>query len=94
MARPQKKCKIKGQYDVVYYKPRRVPLCSLEEVTLTPSEIEAVRLADLEGLYQQDAAEQMDVSRQTFGNIINRAHKKIADALVTGKAIRIETIKK
>lgn len=62
----------------------------LKEVGLTLDELEAIRLADLEGLYQEDAAGQMKISRQTFGNIINSAHKKIADALVNGKALKIE----
>jgi predicted DNA-binding protein (UPF0251 family) len=62
----------------------------LEEVNLTLDELEAVRLADLEGLYQEDAANKMDVSRQTFGNIINSAHKKIADVLLNAKALKIE----
>jgi len=53
-------------------------------------ELEAVRLADFEGLYQEDAAERMKVSRQTFGNIIISAHKKIADALIHGKVLKIE----
>jgi len=53
-------------------------------------ELEAVRLADLEGNYQEDAAKKMNVSRQTFGNIIVSAHKKIADALVNSKALKIE----
>jgi len=57
---------------------------------LTFDEIEAVRLADLEGLYQEDAAKKMKVSRQTFGRIIESAHKKIADALVNGKALSIK----
>jgi predicted DNA-binding protein (UPF0251 family) len=62
----------------------------LEEVNLTLDELEAVRLADLEGLYQEDAARKMDISRQTFGNIINSAHKKIADVLLNAKALKIE----
>jgi DNA-binding XRE family transcriptional regulator len=53
-------------------------------------ELEAVRLADLEGIYQETAAKRMNVSRQTFGNIIKSAHKKIAEALVNAKALRIE----
>jgi len=53
-------------------------------------ELEAVRLADLEKLYQEEAARKMSVSRQTFGNIIQSAHKKIADALLKGKALKIE----
>ena len=62
----------------------------LEEINLTLDEFEAIRLADLEGLYQEDAAKRMGISRQTFGNIIDSAHKKIADAFLNGKAIRIE----
>jgi predicted DNA-binding protein (UPF0251 family) len=62
----------------------------LEEVILTVDEFEAIRLADLEGLYQEQAAEKMNVSRQTFGRIIELAHKKVAEALVKGKALKIE----
>jgi len=53
-------------------------------------ELEAIRLADLHGLYQEDAAKQMNVSRQTLGRILESAHKKIADTLVNGKALLIE----
>lgn len=53
-------------------------------------EFEAMRLADLDGLYQEQAAEQMYVSRPTFSRIIDSAHRKLADALVHGKALRIE----
>jgi predicted DNA-binding protein (UPF0251 family) len=63
----------------------------LEAVELAADELEAIRLADFEGLYQEQAAEQMGVSRQTFGLIIARAHKKVAEALTHGKAIRVES---
>ena len=62
----------------------------LERVILTDDELEAVRLADVEQLYQEQAAEKMGISRQTFGRIIESAHKKIGDALVNGKALCIE----
>jgi predicted DNA-binding protein (UPF0251 family) len=62
---------------------------ALEEINLTLDEYEAIRLADLEGLYQEQAAKRMGVSRQTFGNIINSARQKVADSLVNGKAVRI-----
>jgi len=75
---------------VRYFKPRGIPLSALEEVVLGLDEMEAVRLADGEGLYQEQAAEKMGISRQTFGRIIESAHKKIAEALVAGKALRIE----
>jgi predicted DNA-binding protein (UPF0251 family) len=73
-----------------YFKPRGIPLSTLEEVNLTIDEFEAIRLADLEGLYQDQAAERMNISRQTFGRIIESAHKKVAEALVNGKALKIE----
>ncbi len=73
-----------------YYKPRGVPLSILQQITLTVDELESVRLADLEGLYQENAAKKMNVSRQTFGRILESAHRKIADALTNGKALLIE----
>jgi predicted DNA-binding protein (UPF0251 family) len=73
-----------------YFKPRGIPLSLLEEVILTVDEFEAIRLADLEGFYQEQAAEKMNVSRQTFGRIIESAHRKVAEALVRGKALKIE----
>ena len=73
-----------------YFKPRGIPLMMLEEVILTVDEFEAIRLADLESLYQEQAAGRMNVSRQTFGRIIDSAHKKVAEALVKGKALKIE----
>jgi predicted DNA-binding protein (UPF0251 family)/predicted Fe-Mo cluster-binding NifX family protein len=60
------------------------------EVILTFDEAEAIRLADLDGLYQQAAAQRMGVSRQTFGRIVESARKKTADALLNGKKLRIE----
>jgi predicted DNA-binding protein (UPF0251 family) len=75
---------------VTYFKPRGIPLTGLEEVVVTVDEFEALRLADLEGLYQEKAAERMKVSRQTFGRIIESAHRKVAEAFVEGKALRIE----
>jgi predicted DNA-binding protein (UPF0251 family) len=90
MSRPCRCRRIRCNPDTNYFKPRGIPLDSLEEVNLTLDELEAVRLADLEGLYQEDAARKMDISRQTFGNIINSAHKKIADVLLNAKALKIE----
>lgn len=61
-----------------------------QEVVITIEEIEAIRLSDLEGLEQIDCAEKMGVSRGTFQRVINSSRRKIADALVNGKALRIE----
>lgn len=60
------------------------------EIVLTLDELEAMRLADREGLYQEQAAERMNVSRQTFARIVESARKKVAQALVEGKTLRIE----
>jgi predicted DNA-binding protein (UPF0251 family) len=72
------------------FKPAGVPACTLEQVTLTLDEVEALRLADLNGLYQEQAAEQMKISRPTFSRIIEEARRKVADALIHGKALRLE----
>jgi predicted DNA-binding protein (UPF0251 family) len=75
---------------VTYFKPRGVPLTSLESVGLSVDEFEAIRLKDLEGLEQTTAADSMRISQPTFHRVIETARKKVADALVNGKAIRIE----
>ncbi len=90
MARPFKKRRVGCNPEANYFKPRGIPVADLDEVVLTMDELEAIRLADLEECYQEAAAQQMEVSRQTFGNIIKSAHKKIAAALVQGKALKIE----
>ncbi|MBS3918303.1 MAG: DUF134 domain-containing protein [Deltaproteobacteria bacterium] len=90
MARPRHCRRVECIPGSRYFKPRGIPLSSLEEVILTVDEFEAIRLADLEGLYQEQAAEKMNISRQTFGRIIESAHQKVADALVQGKALKIE----
>ena len=90
MARPRNCRRVGSMPESNYFKPRGIPLSMLEEVILTVDECEAIRLADLESLYQEQAAEKMKVSRQTFGRIIESAHKKVAEALVQGKALKIE----
>ncbi len=75
---------------VRYFKPRAVPLAQLEEVILTMEELESLRLAHLEELYQQEAAGRMGVSRATFGRVLDAAHRKVTKALVEGCALRIE----
>lgn len=71
-------------------KPAGVPARGLEEIILGFDEAEALRLADYEGLYQEAAARSMGVSRQTFGRIVEAARHKVADAILNGKALRIE----
>lgn len=81
--------RVEGTPQVTYFKPAGIPMRILEEVALTLDELEAVRLADLEGLYQEQASSNMGVSRPTFSRIIESARRKIGDALVNGKALRI-----
>ncbi len=72
------------------FKPAGVPAVFLEEVVLTLDELEALRLADLEGLHHDEAGLRMGVSRPTFGRVVEAARRKVADALTRGKALRIE----
>ena len=90
MPRPKKMRWITGHPGVTYFKPQGVPLRMLNQVCLEMDELEALRLSDFEGLNQEAGAERMNVSRATFGRIIIRAHQKVADALIHGKAIQIE----
>lgn len=90
MPRPFRCRKIYCRPNSTYFKPGGIPVRFLQEVNLTLDELEAVRMSDLEGMYQEDAAKKMNISRQTFGNVINSAHKKIADCLVNAKAIKID----
>ena len=89
MPRKTKCRRIEFLPDVNYFKPAGIPLKFLEEVSLSFEEVEAIRLRDMEGLEQEDAAGRMNISRQTFQRILSAARQKLADALLSGKAIRI-----
>jgi len=89
MPRPPKCRRIGFLPAATYFKPRGIALVQLEEVSLELDEVEALRLADLEALYQAEAAERMGVSRQTFAAIVERARRKVADAIIHGKALKI-----
>jgi len=73
-----------------YFKPAGIPARLLEEVVLTLDELESLRLADLEAMYQKEAAERMKISRSTFSRIVEAARRKVADALINGKVLRLE----
>ncbi len=90
MARPVRPRCIGCRPGALYFKPRGIPLVDLDEVRLALDEMESIRLADLEGLYHEDAAREMGVSRATFGRILQGARRKVAEAIVGGKALRIE----
>jgi len=90
MVRPQKRRVVAYNPDISYFKPRGIPLIDLEEVQITIDEYEALRLSDLMDMPYEEAANKMKVSRATFGRIVRRARKTVADALINGKAIIIQ----
>ena len=73
-----------------YFMPVGIPKCRLDQVNLKLEELEAMRLKDIENLSQEECAERMKVSRQTFQLIIDEARRKVATALTMGKAVSIE----
>jgi len=73
-----------------YFKPQGIPMRNLEEVVLTEEEMEAMKLKDFDGFDQTEAAEKMSTSQSTFQRILSSAREKIAEAIVEGKALRIE----
>jgi len=89
MVRPIKPRRVFFDPKAVYFKPRAVPLSMLEEVELEVDEMEAIRLCDFEGLEQEEAAKKMKISQSTLSRILLSARKKIAQALIQGKAIKI-----
>ncbi|MDD5678830.1 MAG: DUF134 domain-containing protein [Kiritimatiellae bacterium] len=74
----------------VYFKLAGIPAHMLKEVILTLDEFESLRLADLDGLYQEQAAEKMKISLPTFTRIVEAARRKVADVMVHGKALQVE----
>ena len=93
MPRPKQKRFIRFNPEVLYFKPRGIPLSSLEEVELFSHELEALKLHDVDELDQISAALKMNVSQPTFGRILDKAYKKIAEAIIKGKAIKITNTK-
>ncbi len=90
MSRPRKQRCIQANPRSRFFKPQGIPMMDLEVISLKTDEIEALRLADLDGLYQVEAAGLMGISRATFANIIESARKKTARALLGGFAISME----
>lgn len=90
MPRPLRFRRVWFRPDITYFKPAGVRLAGLEEVNLTIDELEAIRLKDLEDLDQTKAAKKMNISQPTFARLLDSARKKVAKALVEGRAIRIE----
>ena len=90
MARPEKLRCVAQLPNVGFFRPVGIPANTLQGIRLTLEELESIRLKDLEGLEQEECAQQMHISRPTFHRILESARKKLADALINGKAIQIE----
>lgn len=89
MARPTKFRRVEFFPEDTYFVPRGKPNCEIKEIVLNVEELEAMRLKDIEKLTQEECAEKMHISRQTFQNIIDSAREKVVVALTEGRAIRI-----
>jgi len=89
MSRPKEFRKIEGNPDVLFYKPQGVCLTCLEQIEISLDEWEALRLFNKENLNQTEAAEKMSISQSTFQRILCSARKKLALAILDGKAIKI-----
>ena len=90
MPRPRRCRRIGHRPGVTYFKPAGVRMQNLSEIILSVDEYESVRLSDLKGLDQSGAAKKMNISQPTFQRLIKVARKKISDALINGKAIKVE----
>ncbi len=90
MARPAKLRCVDRLPDIESFRPVGIPINDLQVIGLSLDELESIRLKDLEGLEQEQCAERMRISRPTFHRILQSARKKLADALINGKAIQIE----
>ena len=89
MVRPRLCRRIGFNPDITYFKPQGVPMRHLEIVELAAEEVEALRLKNVKDLDQSEAAKRMNTSQSTFQRILSSAYKKITDALIGGKAIKI-----
>jgi predicted DNA-binding protein (UPF0251 family) len=88
MPRPKKPRFVSGYPAIAAFVPQGVPVTG--ELFLSVEELEAIRLSDFEGLDQETAANMMGVSRQTYGRILAGARSMVAEALITGKALKVE----
>ena len=89
MSRPLCPRRIGHRPPADYFKPAGIPMRDLYEIELAADEVEALRLADHQGLYREECAAEMEISRQTFDRIVRRARAKVAEALAGGHALRL-----
>jgi len=89
MPRPCIRRRIRGRPNSSYFKPAGIRMIELEEIILTMPEFEAIRLVDFEEIPQEEASKKMQVSQPTLSRILKSGRKKIADAIVNAKSIKI-----
>lgn len=89
MPRPCRRRRVRGRPNSLYFKPAGIKMKELDETVLTLPEFEAIRLIDFEGIEQSEAGKKMEISQPTFSRILKSARRKISDAIVKGKAIKI-----
>ena len=90
VGRRRKRRNIDFDHSKTCFKPCGIRHIELESVELLEDEMEALRLADYKGLYQQDCADMMGISRTTFSRLIESARKKVTDALLNSKSLKIK----
>jgi len=90
MPRPRIPRCVRFKPNVYYFKPQGIPLVELEEIVLLPDELEALKLHEIDGLEQTEAAKKMKISQPTFTRTLSNAHRKVVRAIIEGKAIKIE----
>ncbi len=90
MPKPKKERLVRFPPPALLFRPIGIPSSHLGEVVLELDEYEALRLVDHEGMDHSRAADELGISRATCARILESAHRKIADAVVNGCAIRIE----
>jgi len=89
MSRPCKPRNVEKEIEFTCFKPSWIPKSKLERVELSAAELEALRLFNLEELNQEESSKKMEVSASTFNRLVKSANKKITEALVKWKWIRI-----
>lgn len=85
--------KLGYQFDEIYFKPRGIPLSSLQEIHITDEELETLRLRYIEKIDQMEAAKEMNISQSQYQRDLSVALEKIAKALIEGSAISIKKTK-
>lgn len=90
MPRPCRRRRIMGRPNAYFFKPAGIRMMELEETTITLAEFEAIRLIDFQEIEQNEASKKMEISQPTLSRLLKSARKKISDAIINGKSIRIE----